>query len=103
MPDGGPSTTIITLGYDPKKKRFVGTFVASMMADLWVYEGVLDRSEAVLTLDAEGPSMTGDGKMAKYQDIVEVKSDDHRVLRSQVLGDDGKWTPIMWATYRRKK
>ena len=32
MPDGsGPSSSIMTLGYDPQKGHFVGSFVASMM------------------------------------------------------------------------
>ena len=101
MPDGGPATSIITLGYDPQKQRFVGTFVASMMTYLWLYDGALDSSGKVLTLDAEGPSFAGNDQMAKYQDIIEVVSDDHRVLRSQMLGDDGNWHPFMTAHYRR--
>ena len=31
------------------------------------------------------------------------KSKDHRVLRSYIQGDDGKWTQFMTAHYRRKK
>ena len=46
MPDGGPATMIMTLGYDPAKKRFVGTFIGSMMTNLWVYEGELERQRA---------------------------------------------------------
>ena len=102
-PGGGPATTLLTLGYDPSAKRFVGTWVGSMMTHLWVYDGALDASGKVLTLDAEGPSFAGDGKMAKYQDITEIKSDDHRVLSSRVLGPDGKWNQFMTAHYRRRK
>src|SRR5262245_66093699 len=29
MPGGGMATTLMTLGYDPAKKRYVGTFVGS--------------------------------------------------------------------------
>ena len=47
--------------------------------------------------------MADDGKMAKYQDIIEFKSDDHRLLISQALGDDGNWHQFMSTTYRRKK
>jgi Protein of unknown function (DUF1579) len=102
MPDGGPATTLITLGYDPQKKRFVGTFVGSMMTHLWVYDGALDANQRVLSLDAEGPSMAGDGTMAKYRDVIEIKSADHRVLSSHVLGDDGTWQHFMTANYRRR-
>src|SRR5262245_54737681 len=95
MPGGEQATTLMTLGYDPQKKRFVGTFIASMMTHLWLYEGDLDPAERVLTLETEGPSMAGDGKMAKYRDVIELKSEDHRVLTSHALGDDGKWHLFM--------
>ena len=57
----------------------------------------------MLTLNAEGPSMATEGKMAKYRDVIEFKSDDHRVLTSHMLGDDGEWRQFMTAHYRRKK
>ena len=74
-----------------------------MMAHLWVYDGSLDATGKVLTLDSEGPSMAGDGTLAKYQDVVEIVSHDHRVLRSRVLGEDGGWREFMTAHYRRKE
>jgi hypothetical protein len=101
MPGGGPATSIITLGYDSAKKRFVGTFIGSVMTNLWIYDGGLNGN--VLTLDAEGPSFTEPNKTAKYQDIIEVVSDDHRILYSQLLGEDGQWHRFMTAHYRRKK
>jgi Protein of unknown function (DUF1579) len=103
VPGGVTNGTILTLGYDPQKKRFAGTFISTMMANLWVYEGQLDTTERVLTLDCEGPSMTEDGGMAMYQDIIELVSDDHRILRSRVRGNDGQWQEFMVAHYRRKK
>jgi hypothetical protein len=103
MPGGAPATMIMTLGYDPQRKRYVGTWIGSMMTHLWVYDGSLDAAGKVLTLNAEGPSFTDEGKMVQYQDIIELKSNDHRVLRSQMLGDDGQWHQFMTANYRRKK
>jgi hypothetical protein len=91
MPEGGVGTMIMTLGYDPAKGRFVGTFIGSMMTHLWIYDGQLDAAGKVLTLNAEGPSFAGDGKMAKYHDIIEIKSANERTLSSQLLGEDGKW------------
>lgn len=102
MPDGGKMTSIMTLGYDPQKQRFVGTFIASMMTHMWKYEGTLDASGKVLTLDTEGPGMSGDGKMMKYKDIITFVDDDHRILTSRIQGEDGNWTEFMTAHYRRK-
>jgi hypothetical protein len=103
MPGGGAANTIMTLGYDPAKKHYVGTWIGSMMHNLWVYEGDLDPAGKALTLESEGPSFAGDGKMAKYRDVIEFQSQDHRTLTSHVLGEDGQWRQFMTALYRRAK
>jgi hypothetical protein len=102
MPGGGKATMMMTLGYDPQKKRYVGTWVGSMMTYLWIYDGSLDADEKVLTLNAEGPNMMIEGKTAMYKDVIALKSDNHRVLTSHSLGDDGEWHEFMTANYRRK-
>jgi hypothetical protein len=43
------------------------------------------------------------GKMVKFQDVIEVKNEDQRVLTSHMLGEDGKWLGIMTANYQRRK
>jgi hypothetical protein len=103
LPGGGIGTSLMTLGYDPQRKRYVGTWVGSMMAHLWIYEGTLDETTGVLTLDSEGPGMDGDGLLAKYRDTIEFRSNDHRVLTSHVLDEEGEWQPFMTADYRRLK
>ncbi len=103
MPGRHAATTLMTLSYDAERGHFVGTFIASMMTYRWVYTGTLDAEGRVLTLEADGPSMTGNGGLAKYRDIIEIKSDDHRVMSSHVLGDDGTWHPFMTMTLRRQK
>lgn len=107
MPGGGQMTAILTVGYDPAKKKYVGSWIGSMMMNMWVYEGDVDAAGKVLTLNTEGPTMTADckpdGRMSKYRDVTEFKSNDHRVLTSWMQGEDGKWVSIMTATYRRKK
>ena len=106
MPGGGSATMLMTLGYDPAKKRYVGTWVGSMMTHMWVYEGELDSSGAILTLNSEGPDMSpgaAPGRLAKYKDVIEIKAADHRILTSLFLGDDGKWQEFMTAHYRRTK
>ena len=103
MPEGAASTMIMTLGFDPQKGKFVGTFLAEIATNLWIYEGVLDAAERVLTLDTEGPNMVEEGKLASYQDIIEFVSDDHRIMTSRMLGADGQWRQIMTTHYRKVK
>lgn len=101
MPDGKPSTTIMTLGYNPQTKRYTGTWIGSMMDYLWIYDGELDANERVLSLLAKGPSFSGDGKMAMYRDVIEFHSDDHRTLSSHVQNEVGTWNHFMTAHYHR--
>ena len=105
MPEGGgPATTVMTLGFDPRTGRYVGTWVGSMMTHLWVYDGTVDASGNVLTLDTEGPDFAGGGKaLTKYKDVIEFKGDDRRVLTAHVLGPGGTWQQFMTTQYRRKK
>ncbi|HTN73588.1 MAG TPA: DUF1579 domain-containing protein [Pirellulaceae bacterium] len=103
-PEGGEADSIMTLGYDPVKQKFVGTFIASMMAHLWPYEGTLDATGKVLTLESEGPDVSGGPTMAKYRDVIEFLSDDHRTLSSHIVSADGTpGKPFMVAHYRRVK
>lgn len=99
MPDGTPMSNIMTLGFDPKQNAFIGTFVADCMTHLWPYKGTLNAEETILTLDSEGPGFAGAD--AKYQDILEVVSKDHWILRSQYLDADGKWIPFMRCDHHR--
>jgi hypothetical protein len=95
----GARTNIITLGYDPKKPRFVGTFVDSGSTHLWIYDGHLAGN--TLTLESEGPAMTGTGT-AMYHDVVELVDDNHWILHSLVPAEDGQWQEFMTSHYRRK-
>lgn len=101
MPGQEPGITQITLGFDPEKKRFVGTFIASPMAYLWVYDGSLEGN--VLTLNSEGPAMKPGEKTAQFKDVVELEDNDTRWLKSYMMGPDGEWQQVMTAEYARKK
>lgn len=100
--DGPPDIMQITLGYDPAKGRYVGAFAGSMMTQLWIYEGQVEADGRTLTLDTEGPDFSS-GATRKFQDIVEMIDDDTHELRSQMLGDDGQWQPVMSVRYTRKR
>lgn len=41
------------------------------------------------------------GSTARYRDVIELVSDDHRTLTSYVLGGDGQWHRFMTFDYRR--
>ncbi len=97
---GDGHTSILTLGYDPQKKRFAGTFISSMMTYMWQYDGELSGN--TLTLTADGPSMSGDGSTSTYRDVIEFKSDDHRIFSSQMQDDKGNWQQFMTTHYRKK-
>jgi hypothetical protein len=101
-PGMGMAFVQFCFGYDPAKQRFVGTFIGTMMPQLWIYDGELDAAARVLTLHTEGPSFTQEGKLAKYKDVIEIKGPDHRVLTSHALVEDGKWTQFMESHYRRR-
>ncbi|HZW08375.1 MAG TPA: DUF1579 domain-containing protein [Phycisphaerales bacterium] len=102
MPGGGAAVMIMTLGFDPARGRFVGTFLGSMMTHLWLYEGTLDGAGRTLTLETEGPNFGPGGGTAPYKDVIEFKSDDHRTLTSIMRQPDGSWQTFMTAHYRRK-
>lgn len=97
----GTSVTLMTLGYDPDKQRFVGSYVGSMMTSLWIYDGELDAAGTVLSLASEGPSFAEEGKTAKYLDTIEMRGENERVMTSRYQAVDGSWHAFMTTTYRR--
>jgi Protein of unknown function (DUF1579) len=98
-----PMKSILTLGYDPGQKKYVGTWVGSCMTYLWHYKGSVDQSGKALTLETEGPCPQFDGTVTKFREVIEVKSKDNRVFTSSMQGRDGKWATIAIINYRRKK
>ncbi len=100
---GDPMTGVQTLGYDEGKKKYVGTWVDSATAFMWQYQGSVDSTGNVLTLDADGPNFTGDGKLTKFQDIYEFKSADEILMTSRMISTDGKWVTFMSGTAKRVK
>ncbi|MFY0533069.1 DUF1579 domain-containing protein [Nannocystis pusilla] len=96
----GPGGTLMALGFDPQKERFVGSWLGSMMPNLWVYEGQLDAGGRSLDLHSEGPAMSGEGR-GKYRDVIEIVSPDHRIFSGHALKPDGSWHRLMRTHYHR--
>jgi hypothetical protein len=101
MPGGDSMTALMTLGFDPARGKFVGSWVGSPMTHMFVYEGSLDADRRILTLDTSGPSFSDPSKTTRYRDVVEVRSPTERLLRSEMLGDDGHWIRFMSGVFRR--
>ena len=102
-PGGINLVAVLTVGYDPAKKKYVGSWVDSMQSHMWLYEGTVSDDGKTISLLADGPGFADPKKTAKYKDAWEFKSKDQIVLTASVQGDDGKWTTFMTANYNRKK
>ena len=98
---GGEARMLMTLGFDPEKNVFIGTWVGSMMTHMWVYHGTLDADQKVLTLETEGPSFKNDGATARYRDVITLVSATERTLTSAGQQPDGSWNEFMRAKYTK--
>jgi hypothetical protein len=101
MGDGAADYTVMTLGYDPAKSRYVGSWIGSMMTHMWVYEGEVDEAGTTLTLNTEGPDFADPTKIGRYRDVIAFNGDGERTLTSHALQADGSWRQFMKAVYRR--
>ncbi len=103
MPGMGAMQAVLTIGYDSETGKYQGTWVDSVSDLLWIYEGTLDATRKILTLEAEGPNMMDPAAgRTRYRDVIEFKSDVHRTLTSFALVD-GEWVQFVTANYRKVK
>jgi len=98
---GQPFTGHGVSGYDPVKKKYVGTWVDSWTASLGTTEGTFDPATKKETAWMEAPDPTG--KMTKMKLETEWKDDDTRVFTLWGPGPDGKDFPGLKITYKRRK
>lgn len=98
--NGVRHTNLLALGFDPDRERWVGTFVASAMPQLWVYDGT--REGDALVLECDGPRFDGRPGIARYRDVYALEGDARRSLSSSVRDDaTGEWQHFMTMTYTR--
>jgi hypothetical protein len=95
--------SLLTIGYNPTKKKYVGTFVCSADSTLWEYEGTMDDDGKKLTLTTEGPSPLDPSKTGQYREELELTDKDHKTFTSYMQGEDGKWVKMVTMSYTRKK
>jgi hypothetical protein len=90
------------MGYDPAKKKYVGTWVDSMTDKLIIMEGTADTAGKVLTMTYEQADPAS-GQMTKYRNVHEMKDSDTRTFTMSQVGADGKDVTLMTITYKRRK
>lgn len=100
---GTPVNSVMTIGYDPSARKYVGTFLCSVDSTLWKYDGAMDATGKKLTLETEGPSMVDHTKKTKYRETLELIDKDHKTFTSFMQADDGKWVKVVTVDYQRKK
>lgn len=100
---GVPMSGVQTIGYDTKRKKYIGTWIDSSCSFMWKYEGSVDAAGRVLTLEAEGPNIMAGGELTRFQDIYEFKSRNEITISSRMLSKDGKWITFLTGTATRKR
>lgn len=100
--EGSPFVGVLTLGYDAEQKKYVGTWVDSMSAYLWKYEGSMNPEGTILALDTEGPCPAEGGKVVRFQEKIEFVGDDQIVLTSS-RDVEGKQVPAATIRYTKRK
>ncbi len=93
---------VMTLGYSPDKKKYVGTWIDNMTGMLWDYEGTVDESGKKLVLSTEGPCPMQGGKIVNMRETIEITGPDTKTMTSEI-DFDGKWVTGMKMTSTRKK
>ncbi|MGB7344466.1 MAG: DUF1579 domain-containing protein [Pirellulaceae bacterium] len=99
-PDEGEWSSVMTLGFDPVKSKYVGTFVGSMMANIWNYEGEREADSNRVPLSTIGPKFDGSGT-CNYRDTLEIVDANTWRLSSEMQNDDGTWVQFMDGKHHR--
>ena len=87
-------------GYNPFKKKYVGTWVDSMSPGLSTTEGTYDPKTKTMTTWIEGPNP--DGSMMKMRTTSEWKGSDTRVFTMYAPTGPDKEFPALKITYKRR-
>jgi hypothetical protein len=89
-----------TTGYDPFKKKYVGTWIDSMSPTIMAMEGNYENDGKRFT--GTGTTIKPDGTPMKMKSVYDIKDKDNFVFTMYDL-TDGKEQEMMKITYQRKK
>jgi Protein of unknown function (DUF1579) len=88
-------------GYDPNKKKYIGTWIDSMMPTMSVLEGEYDDKTKTMTYVGEG---TGpDGKSKYMQRMVTTTKDDGSRFFTLYMKMDKDEMKLLEITYTKRK
>lgn len=92
------------LGYDPLKKKYVGTWIDTISPFLQTMEGTYDEKTKTSTMMATGVDMAT-GKESKSKMVTRHVSADERVFEMMmpVEGKENEWWKMMEVKYTRRK
>ena len=90
-----------TIGYDPMKKKYVGSFAHSAAPFMSIGEGTADAGGKTLTMTWDGIGHSG--KPEKMREIFERTDKDNAKMTMHAPGPDGKEMVMFTTTYKRKK
>ena len=86
-----------TFGYDPNKKKFVGTWCDTMNPTMSFMEGTYDESTKTMTMKMSGGAMQG-------KNVTVHKDDNTRIFTMYMLqpGTEDEYIKQMEITYKRR-
>jgi hypothetical protein len=92
------------LGYDPGKKKYVGTWIDSLNPHLQLMEGDYDEATKTFTLMSTGIDIYS-GKEKTTKNVTRYLDKDSKVfeMHMPVEGQQGKWWKMMEIKYTRRK
>lgn len=99
---GMPFTGHGVTGYDPAKKKFVGTWVDGMSPYLMISEAEYDPATKTATGFAEGRDPMS-GEIVKYKQISRTIDENTRTFEMLQPEKDGTYVKMMEIEYTRKK
>ena len=93
-----------TIGFDPRTKKFVGTWVDSFMLSPTRMKGTYDATTRTMTYETVGMGM--DGKPMPGRIVIRYKSDNTHtftMMHKDPTGQSDRLVTTMESTYTRKK